>query len=261
MTHNFRAIILLSSYLLEVSATKTTHEPIKAVSFDAYGTLLHLDRPFERLEDELNRIGLNVPLSVATRVFLKEMVYYRDHHLEGNNPENLLGLRRRCADVLFRMLEQEGFAAEVSREQRLRALMGSIRFELYEDALPALDWCLNHGLATAVISVWDCSLVATLREMIPHCFSRVFVSAIEGAEKSDARLFLKAAEHFGLSPSQIVHIGDEVDSDLVGAEKAGVKAVFLDRDRAHKNIAPHRIESLHEFPGLFEQSFGFPHKP
>ena len=229
------------------------NEPIKAVSFDAYGTLLHLDRPFERLAEQLNRIGLKVPLETATRIFLQEMVYYRDHHLEGNTPENLLGLRLRCADVLFKMLEQEGYDAGVSREKRVEVLMGSIRFKVYEDALPALDWCTAQGLATTVISVWDCSLVTTLKEMIPHPFSRVFVSAIEGAEKADAKLFLKAAEGFDLPPSQIVHIGDEVDSDLCGAEKAGMKAVFLDRERAHKNIGPHRIESLEEFPSFFEQ--------
>ena len=231
------------------------NESIKAVSFDAYGTLLRLDRPFERLAEQLNRIGLNVPLEIATKIFLQEMAYYRDHNREGNNPENLVSLRLRCADVLFKMLKQEGYDAEVSREKRLEVLMGSIRFDLYEDALPALDWCLDQGLVTGVISVWDCSLVTTLKEMIPHPFSQVFVSAIEGADKLDAKLFLKAAEGFDLPPSQIVHIGDEVDSDLLGAEKAGMKSVLIDRDQAYMNIGPHRIESLDDFPHLFEQLF------
>jgi FMN phosphatase YigB (HAD superfamily) len=46
---------------------------IKAVTFDAYGTLLRLDRPFERLAEELHRIGLDVPMDVVTKVFVKEM--------------------------------------------------------------------------------------------------------------------------------------------------------------------------------------------
>jgi FMN phosphatase YigB (HAD superfamily) len=244
-------------HLVEVSDTKSTDEHIKAVSFDAYGTLLHLDRPFERLAEELNRIGLQVPVEIVTKVFLKEMVYYREHHLEGNNPKNLLSLRLRCADVLFRMLAHEGFAADVSREQRLKTLMGSIHFELYEDALAALDWCAVHGLVRGVISAWDCSLLDTIKDLYPHRFSRIIVSAIEGMEKSDGGLFLKAAEVFDVPPSQIIHIGDEVDSDLFGAEKAGMKSVLLDRERAHKNIGPHRIESLEDFPSLFERIFNF----
>ena len=228
---------------------------IRAVTFDAYGTLLRLDKPFERLREELARIGLQVPMEIVTRVFLKEMAYYREHHLEGNNHENLLRLRLRCAELLFRMLEQEGYAAEVSREQRLHVLMSSIRLQLYDDALPALEWCLARGLATGVVSNWDCSLPVTLKQVCSHPFSCVMVSAAEGVEKSDPRLFFKAAQCFNVQPSHIVHIGDEVDNDLLGAEKAGMKPVLMDRDQAHRNMGPHRIETLAEFPSLFERLF------
>jgi len=228
---------------------------ITAVTFDAYGTLLRLDRPFERLAEELKRLGLQVPLEVTTKVFLREMDYYRENHLQGNSPENLMGLRVRCAEVLFKMLEQEGYPANVSREKRLEVLMGSIRFVIYEDALPALDWCASRGLTLGVVSVWDCSLLATLKEVVPRSFSRVFVSAIEGAEKSDGRLFLRAAEVLQTPPSQILHIGDEVDSDILGAEKAGMTAFLLDRSNAHPTITTGRIESLKDFPELLEQRF------
>jgi HAD superfamily hydrolase (TIGR01549 family) len=237
-----------------------SREEIRAVTFDAYGTLLRLDRPFERLAGKLTRIGLHVPMEIVKKAFLKEMAYYRQHHLEGNNSENLLSLRSRCADLLFTMLAQEGYAAELSSQQRLDTLMGSIRFELYEDVLPTLDWCMVHGLATGVISAWDCSLVDTIKRLCPHPFSRVVVSAVEEIEKSDGRLFLKAAEGLHVPPSQIVHIGDEVDSDLLGAEKAGMKPVLIDREQAHKDIGRRRIESLDEFPSLFERLFNFPHR-
>jgi HAD superfamily hydrolase (TIGR01549 family) len=242
-------------YFVEVSSTKRTDEHIKAVSFDAYGTLIRLDRPFERLEKELNRIGLSVPLEIATKIFRREMAYYREHHLEGNTSENLLALRHRCADLLFRMLAQDEYDAKVSREEQLNVLMGSIRFELYEDALPVLDWCAGHGLITGVISAWDCSLINTLENLCPHCFAQMIVSAIEGMEKSDGGLFFKAAELLQIPASQIIHIGDEVESDLVGAKKSGITAVLLDREKAHKNIGSHRIESLEDFPSLFEHLF------
>ena len=191
-----------------------SRDQIRAVTFDAYGTLLHLDRPFERLGAELDRIGLRVPIEIAAKVFLLEMSYYREHHLEGNTPENLLCLRFRCADLLFTMLAQEGYEAQVSREDRLRVLMGSIRFALYEDALPVLDWCESNGFATGVISAWDCSLVATLKEHCPHAFSQVIVSAIEGIDKSDPGLFLKAAQSLGITPGHIIHVGDEIENDI-----------------------------------------------
>jgi HAD superfamily hydrolase (TIGR01549 family) len=231
---------------------------IRAVTFDAYGTLLRLDRPFERLAGELKRIGIHVPMEIVAKVFLREMSYYRKHHLEGNNPENLLSLRFRCADLLFKMLAQEGYEAQVAREDRLRVLMGSIRFALYEDALSVLDWCTANGLATGVISAWDCSLVATLKEHCPHAFSQVIVSAIEGIDKSEPSLFLKAAQSFGIPPGHIIHVGDEIENDIQIAGEAGLKTVLLDRDQAHKGIGSQRIESLEEFPNLIEKNFGFP---
>jgi putative hydrolase of the HAD superfamily len=120
---------------------------------------------------------------------------------------------------------------------------------------------MAHGLTIGVISVWDCSLVGTLKELCPHPFSRVVVSAIECVEKSGAKLFLKAAEALDVHPSQIIHIGYEMDNDLLGAEKAGMKPVLIDRDHTHTNIGPHRIERLEDFPNLFEGLFNFPDKP
>jgi FMN phosphatase YigB (HAD superfamily) len=116
-------------------------------------------------------------------------------------------------------------------------------------------------LTLGVISVWDCSLPATLKGVVPRSFSRVFVSAIEGAEKFDGKLFLRAAEVLGTTPSQIIHIGDEVDSDILGAAKAGMPAVLLDRHSAHPTITSCRVESLKDFPELFEQRFSLIQSP
>jgi FMN phosphatase YigB (HAD superfamily) len=228
---------------------------IKAVTFDAYGTLLRLDRPFERLAEELHRIGLVVPKDIVTKVFVKEMLFYREHHLEGSNPENLLNLRLRCADFLFRMLAQEGYPARVSREQRIKVLMGAIRFELYGDALPALDWCMANGLATGVVSNWDCSLPCTLKQLCSHSFACLIVSACEGVEKSDLQLFLRAVHCLNLPPSKIVHIGDEVDNDLHAAGSAGLQTVLLDREGTHGRLDANRIRNLKEFPELFQRAF------
>jgi HAD superfamily hydrolase (TIGR01549 family) len=232
-----------------------SQDQIQAVSFDAYGTLLRLDRPFERLSEELHSIGLDVPMDVVTQVFIKEMHYYRDHHLAGNDLENLLKLRHGCAEVLFTMLAQEGYPAWVSRERQIDALMGAIRFKLYEDVLPTLDWCLARGLTTGVVSNWDCSLTETLKHLCPHEFAFLLVSACEGLEKSDAELFLRAASCFNLPTSRIVHIGDEIENDFYGAARAGLHTVLLDREGTEGQVDGNRIRNLKELPELFQRVF------
>jgi FMN phosphatase YigB (HAD superfamily) len=156
---------------------------------------------------------------------------------------------------LFRMLAQEGYPARVSRERRIKVLMGAIRFELYDDALPALDWCMANGLATGVVSNWDCSLTCTLKQLCSHRFACLIVSACEGVEKSDSQLFLRAARCFNLPPPRIVHIGDEVDNDLHAAQRRGFKRFFSIEKGRQGRLPANRIRNLREFPELFERAF------
>ncbi len=227
---------------------------IRAVTFDAYGTLVQLDKPYHRLVRHLERFGLRVPHDIAKQVFMAEMAYYREHHVEGNTPEQLLSLRHRCADLLFQGLDRAGYPSRFSADQKLEVLMRSIRFRLFEDVPMILRWCASRGFATGVISNWDCSLKTTLEELCPsYPFNCVIISASEGMTKSDPGLFLKATKCLSLNPSQIVHIGDEVDSDFDGARAAGFVAVLLDRTGEAKSPPVFMIRTLADFPRIYEQ--------
>jgi FMN phosphatase YigB (HAD superfamily) len=227
---------------------------IEAITFDAYGTLVRMDKPFDRLVRQLDRFGLGVPHDIAKRVFMEEMAYYREHHGEGKTPEQLLSLRHRCADRLFQGLDAAGYPSRFSGDQKLGVLMGAIRFRLFDDVPVILRWCASKGLATGVISNWDYSLKTVLEDLCPsHPFNCVVISAVEGMTKSDPGLFLKAAKRLGFAPSQIVHIGDEADSDFDGASMAGFVPVLLDRTGEGKSPPGFRIRTLADFPGVYEQ--------
>jgi FMN phosphatase YigB (HAD superfamily) len=233
---------------------KNLPRKIKAITFDAYGTLVHLDKPFDRLVWQLERFGLRVSHDIAKRVFMEEMAYYREHHGEGKTPEQLLSLRHRCADLLFQGLERAGYPSRFSEDQKLEVLMGAIRFRLFDDVPVILRWCASRGLATGVISNWDYSLITTLEEICAsYPFDCVIISAVEGMTKSDPGLFLKAAECLGFGPSQIVHIGDEADSDFDGARMAGFVPVLLDRTGEGKSPPGLMIKTLADFPRIYEQ--------
>jgi FMN phosphatase YigB (HAD superfamily) len=227
---------------------------IRAVTFDAYGTLVRLDKPFDRFVRQLERFGLRIPHDVAKQVFMTEMAYYREHHLEAKTPERLLSLRHRCADLLFRGLETAGVPSRFSAEQKLQILMGAIRFRLFADVPMILRWCASRGFATGVISNWDFSLKTILERLCAsYPFNCVIISATEGMTKSAPGLFLKAAECLSLDPSQIVHIGDEVDSDFDGARAAGFVPVLLDRTGEAKSPPVRKIRTLTDFPRIYEQ--------
>jgi putative hydrolase of the HAD superfamily len=50
-----------------------------------------------------------------------------------------------------------------------------------------------------------------------------------GVPKPDPRIFLAAAERFGLSAAEILHVGDDPELDVVGAREAGLRTAWVNR--------------------------------
>lgn len=59
------------------------------------------------------------------------------------------------------------------------------------------------------------------------CFSVVADSGVLGFEKPDPRMFQWTAEKLGVSPREIVHVGDSWEADVEGALAAGARAVWF----------------------------------
>ncbi len=51
-----------------------------------------------------------------------------------------------------------------------------------------------------------------------------------GAAKPDARIFAQLERAAGVSAAEVLHIGDDPLADVVGATRAGMQAVWLNRD-------------------------------
>lgn len=224
-------------------------DSVQAISFDAYGTLLHLERPVENLQAELRRHSLQVPVEAVTDALKHEILFYRDHHLEGCDPNKLLDLRHRCAEELFAALAANGYASDFSRKHKIDILTAFIRIKAYDEAQAVLRWCRNHGLPTAVVSNWDCSLESILKAICPeHRFDVLVVSACKGVAKPDPALFHQAAQQLGLDPANIVHIGDEFDNDFQAARNAGFQALLIERHKEKRKQAECSLISLSEIP-------------
>lgn len=60
-----------------------------------------------------------------------------------------------------------------------------------------------------------------------------------------------AAEHgiTGLTPSDVLMVGDSLENDVRGALAVGIDAVLLDRYDVHADAGVRRIRSLHELQG------------
>jgi putative hydrolase of the HAD superfamily len=199
--------------------------PTRAVLLDALGTLLELIPPWPRLRQTLaQRHGVEVSEDDAKRAVLAEMAYYRAHHQEGSDPERLVELRRRCTEVLSNELPATG---SIDAEALTEALLDSLRFDPYPDAAPALAGLREAGVLIAVVSNWDCSLADVLAGVgLGAAVDTIVVSAEVGAAKPDPRIFEIALERLRRVAGEALAVGDSLETDVAGAQAAGIRAVL-----------------------------------
>jgi putative hydrolase of the HAD superfamily len=219
----------------------------RAVLLDALGTLVRLEPPAPRLRAELRRLaGVDVGAQAAERAFRAEIAYYLEHHLEGTDEPSLAELRDRCAEVVAQALGPR--APDVRTVHQ--AMLGSLEFTPFADAVPALGELRDRGLRVVVASNWDCSLPEVLeRAGLAGLVDGVVSSAVVGRAKPSPDVFWEALRLAGADASHALHVGDSIGNDVEGARAAGVRAVLLVRDgRPPPGIEA--VRSLAEVPAL-----------
>lgn len=151
-----------------------------------------------------------------------EMSFYREHASEGRDSDSLSELRDRCAGVLSDSL---GHRIEVEQ------LIDAIRFAPFPDARASLEGLRDRGLKLVCLSNWDISLAEVLDrcELLP-LLDDVVSSAQAGASKPSPDPFLLAVELAGCDSDSVVHVGDTLEEDVVGAMEVGIRPLFLNRD-------------------------------
>jgi putative hydrolase of the HAD superfamily len=200
----------------------------EAVLFDALGTLVELEPPWPLLRAALrSRLGIDVPEQDAKQAMLAEMAYYKAHHHEGVDPPSLEDLRRRCAAVLRDRLPG---VATVPEDDLVEPLLASLRFRPYPDAAPALGRLRLLGVRAAVVSNWDVSLRGVLAEVgLGGLADHIVVSAEVGARKPDPVILEAALRRLRCPAGKALMVGDSPETDVAGAQAAGVRPVLLDR--------------------------------
>ena len=65
---------------------------------------------------------------------------------------------------------------------------------------------------------------------IAHWFEGHITAISAGADKPDARIFIRLLDEAGVAAAQVLHIGDDPHLDVVGAAQAGMQTAWLNRD-------------------------------
>lgn len=223
---------------------------IRAVLLDALGTLLELDDPAPLLADELRRRDVVISVEQARTAVRAEIGYYRAHHDEASSRERLDDLRRRCTAVLAGALPEH--ARTLPADELGAALLAALRFRPYPEVPDALRQLRADGICTVVVSNWDVSLHEYLDATGLASFVDAAVSSAEiGVAKPDQAIFAHALGLADVRAGEALMVGDDLDADVRGAERAGIAAVLVERFGAPV-AGTVAIASLAELPRLVQ---------
>ena len=106
----------------------------------------------------------------------------------------------------------------------------------------------REGMPVHVVSNNTDFLLETISRLgWESCFQSVTFSQEVGAEKPDPKVFALALSRASLPPSEVVHVGDSWEADYLGALRAGLKGIWLNRGQAR---APGPCEMIADLRGL-----------
>jgi HAD superfamily hydrolase (TIGR01509 family) len=126
-------------------------------------------------------------------------------------------------------------------------------YTLYPDTLPCLEELRSIGRKLGIVS--NCPSKAYLQKHLRQLgilgyFSSLVSSGSEGFSKPHPRIFEIASSRMGLRETSLLHVGDKPQTDVLGARKAGIKAILLDREGKHPEPEYTKISNLTQLQRL-----------
>lgn len=199
--------------------------PIKAVLFDLDDTLWPIVPVIKRAETILYEwLGINAP--EVTRQFTIDALRARRLALLEENPHYAIDLR-----ALRHLGLTEAFISvgeDVAKVDLAIEIFSAARNEvnLFEDVVPTLSR-LSTRVALGSVS----NGVADLETIGLAHFFRASVAAHRlGCAKPDPAIFHTACELLNVAPEEALYVGDDPFLDVEGAQKAGLRAAWMNRD-------------------------------
>lgn len=223
---------------------------IQAISFDGDATLWDFEKVMRQSLGHVLYELEKIDPDAAIMLDIEKMVNIRNQVAE-ELKGIIVNLEKIRYESFKRTLEEIGKPDE-DLASHLNQVYLKHRFEdieLYYDVLPTLSVLKNKckiGLLSNGNSYPDkCGLEGI--------FQFVVFSQDYGFEKPDPRLFKIALDKADCLNTQLLHVGDSIMSDILGASNAGIRSVWLNRNQEvnHTEVrVNHEVSSLLELIDL-----------
>lgn len=103
--------------------------------------------------------------------------------------------------------------------------------------VPLIGRLRTHGYAVIVCSNWEDDITPYLEYAGLPFFDHVVTSAQVGARKPHDRIFAEVLTLAGAKAHECLFVGDNWETDIVGAVRAGMRAIWLRKFRTPRGIS------------------------
>ena len=230
---------------------------LKAVTFDLWETLLFesdgasANRSATRcrnVANTLNKLGVNISTEKTTKA-INETINTLLRIWDQNKDITHL-------DQLRYIVKFASNGKTALKEEWIPELSSAYISSLFEippyvnpDAVKALRWLRDRNMRIGII----CNTGITpgfglrkflIQEGVAEFFDLMIFSDEVGIRKPDPKVFHLAAQKLKMKPREMVHIGDNLKTDVCGAKNAGFKAIHLTGEQGRDKQAERDPTSL-----------------
>uniref|UniRef100_A0A7S1DFQ4 Haloacid dehalogenase-like hydrolase domain-containing protein 3 n=2 Tax=Hemiselmis andersenii TaxID=464988 RepID=A0A7S1DFQ4_HEMAN len=215
-------IRLASTSSASMSTSMTASGRVIAVTFDLDDTLWDCLPPLKRANAaHIEHMRENYPkVEVDADKLRAEMLALREL-LSPEEGASLTILRRKTIE---RLAERAGYAPEEVADSTMEVFMRERnKVDLFEGAVETLQQLRGKGLVVGAVTNGNADVART---PLKGLFDFSVLAGALGFPKPHPASFLEAAKLSNASPGQLVHVGDDFTTDIVGARAAGVRSVW-----------------------------------
>lgn len=233
-----------------IGASTLAVQGVRAVAFDAVGTLLHPVPPAGHVYFEAaQRHGSRYTQDEIGRRFRAAFRETEKESPGGSEVEpwttSELFERERWKTIVERVIDDIR-TTDVCFEELFAYFARPQAWRVFDDVPAVLQRLKNCQVSIAIASNFDGRLHHVLDGLpaLCHVACRV-ISAEVGYRKPSRQFYDALLRATGSTPAELLMVGDDLDNDVLGARTSGIQALLI--DRAHAGVwSPSSISSLEQ---------------
>lgn len=229
------------------------HQQIKAVTFDARGTLVKVRFPVgEAYATVARRHGAALSSELIEAAFRRVFPSMPPLAFPPMPEAEMLDRERHWWRTLVKRVVAEAGAVDdfdTFFEELYSIYRGAEAWKPYREAASVLCLLKSNRFKVGLISNFDSRIEEILVALnLSIWFDSVVFSSRAGVAKPHPGIFQRALAELEVQPEQVLHVGDSVPKDYEGARRTGMQALLMDRSGAERDSsrAVDTISSLEE---------------